>query len=373
MESVPGGRYDGNLGDIMQNERQIDRFLDVIFEFLYRRTDFYRLMKHENDSMGLPPGVARKHVMQAYMKYEHLAHGTENPATAKNEKKPAATDPSIDAPVAVESVVEVTTTTEVTDLPGSPSSSTSQPTERSCPTASSTSPAAGAGSSPRLNPDTGEVIADTACSSSRQKSHDTPPDTSLDTPAQRHNLNAADTYNGALRDNYAWSQTLKDIDLKVFVPPTVTKAKQLMVDIKNESIKVTLKGCPSDGQGGKVLVEGKLKEGIRGEETIWSLDPGNCVQINLEKRREVWWKGVLEDEPEIDQKAIDNTQYVHEMDEQSQTDYQRVMYDMERKRQGLPSSKEEETHNILRKAWNAEGSPFKGSEFDPSKINISAS
>lgn len=371
MENTPSGRYDGNLGDIMQNERQIDRFLDVVFEFLYRRSDFYRLMKHENDSMGLPPGVARKHVMQAFMKYERIAQGTENPACRPKEKKQATSEPSADVPVAVESVVEVTATTEVTDLPGSPScdpssSSTSPSAEGTCPTSTSTGPGAGAGG-PRLNPDTGEVIADTGCCTKGKTS------AAPDKPAQRHKLNVADTYNGASRDNYAWSQTLKDVDVKVFVPPTVTKAKQLSVDIRNDFIKIALKGNPSDGQGEKVLVEGKLKENIRGEETIWSLDPGNCVQLNFEKRREMWWKGVLEGEPEIDQKSIDNTQYVHEMDDDSQADYQRVMYDMERKRQGQPSSKEEETQNILRKAWNAEGSPFQGSEFDPSKINISAS
>lgn len=55
----------------------------------------------------------------------------------------------------------------------------------------------------------------------------------------RHKLNVADTYNGASRDNYAWSQTLKDVDVKVFVPPTVTKAKQLSVDIRSDFIKVS--------------------------------------------------------------------------------------------------------------------------------------
>ena len=28
---------------------------------------------------------------------------------------------------------------------------------------------------------------------------------------------------------------------------------------------------------------------------------------------------------------------------------------------------------MLKKAWDAEGSPFKGQEFDPSRFNVSAS
>lgn len=30
-------------------------------------------------------------------------------------------------------------------------------------------------------------------------------------------------------------------------------------------------------------------------------------------------------------------------------------------------------HSMLQKAWDVEGSPFKGQPFDPSKLNISAS
>ena len=35
--SAPIRNFDANLGDILQNVRQIDGFLDVVFEFLYRR------------------------------------------------------------------------------------------------------------------------------------------------------------------------------------------------------------------------------------------------------------------------------------------------------------------------------------------------
>jgi hypothetical protein len=40
------------------------------------------------------------------------------------------------------------------------------------------------------------------------------------------------------------------------------------------------------------------------------------------------------------------------------------------KRQGLPTTEEQEKLDILKKAWNAEGSPFKGTPFDPSKLNL---
>ena len=55
-------------------------------------------------------------------------------------------------------------------------------------------------------------------------------------------ISSADTYNGALRETYAWAQTLHDLDVKVFVPETLKKAKDLKVEIKEDSIKVTTLG-----------------------------------------------------------------------------------------------------------------------------------
>ena len=33
----------------------------------------------------------------------------------------------------------------------------------------------------------------------------------------------------------------------------------------------------------------------------------------------------------------------------------------------------QKAHDILKKAWNAEGSPFKGTPFDPSRVQIAGS
>ena len=49
---------------------------------------------------------------------------------------------------------------------------------------------------------------------------------------------------------------------------------------------------------------------------------------------------MVQGEPEIDNKSISNVQNVSDMDEDAQQDYQRVMFDMEQKRQGKPTIKE---------------------------------
>lgn len=49
----------------------------------------------------------------------------------------------------------------------------------------------------------------------------------------------------------------------------------------------------------------------------------------------------------------------------------KIMYEQQRKQMGLPTTEEESQQEMLKKAWNAEGSPFKGQPFDPSKFNLS--
>lgn len=58
------GVYDSALMGILQDCVKLPQFLDAIFSFLARRTDFYVLMEHEKAKMGFPPGVAESMVIQ---------------------------------------------------------------------------------------------------------------------------------------------------------------------------------------------------------------------------------------------------------------------------------------------------------------------
>lgn len=49
----------------------------------------------------------------------------------------------------------------------------------------------------------------------------------------------SDTYNGAALDDYKWSQTMTDVDVRVPVAPG-TKPKDVTVEIKNDHLKVLL-------------------------------------------------------------------------------------------------------------------------------------
>ena len=63
------GRFDDFFFGILQNCGQVEPFLDVVFSFLARRTDFFHIMYSRDDKMGFPTGVAEKMVLQ--VKYVH--------------------------------------------------------------------------------------------------------------------------------------------------------------------------------------------------------------------------------------------------------------------------------------------------------------
>lgn len=59
--------YDNALLGILQHVGNIQDFLQVYFGFLYRKTDFYRLLAAPADKMGFPPGVAEKMVLKVQL------------------------------------------------------------------------------------------------------------------------------------------------------------------------------------------------------------------------------------------------------------------------------------------------------------------
>ena len=62
-------QFDNILLGILQNCEQIEAFLETVFCFLARRTDFFRLMQSKGQKYGFPPGVAEAMVMKVLIKF----------------------------------------------------------------------------------------------------------------------------------------------------------------------------------------------------------------------------------------------------------------------------------------------------------------
>uniref|UniRef100_A0A3Q2WJU6 NudC domain containing 3 n=1 Tax=Haplochromis burtoni TaxID=8153 RepID=A0A3Q2WJU6_HAPBU len=318
--------YDNALLGILQHVGNIQDFLQVYFGFLYRKTDFYRLLSSPNDKMGFPPGVAEKMVLKTYKSFEKLAEHDRERAVSNLKKREETryVPPAVqELEVASEPCDETKQqSTEAVQMENSPSRSG----DVSAPAASGTS----------------------VCSQRQENFQSNP-----------------DSYNGAVRENYSWSQDYMDVEVRVFVPKTVVKGRQVSVSLQTSGVRV----CVRDGAEDKTLMEGEFTYKINTENSLWSLEPGHCV-LSLNKTSEVWWNAVLKGEKEIDINQINRERSMATVDEEEHAVLDRLTFDYHQKLQGKPQSHELKVHEMLKKGWDAEGSPFKGQDFDPSMFDI---
>uniref|UniRef100_A0A3Q4GDT1 NudC domain-containing protein 3 n=1 Tax=Neolamprologus brichardi TaxID=32507 RepID=A0A3Q4GDT1_NEOBR len=318
--------YDNALLGILQHVGNIQDFLQVYFGFLYRKTDFYRLLSSPNDKMGFPPGVAEKMVLKTFKLFEKLAEHDRERAVSNLKKREETryVPPAVqELEVASEPCDETKQqSTEAVQMENSPSRSG----DVSAPAASGTS----------------------VCSQSQENFQSNP-----------------DSYNGAVRENYSWSQDYMDVEVRVFVPKTVVKGRQVSVSLQTSGVRV----CVRDGAEEKTLMEGEFTYKINTENSLWSLEPGHCV-LSLNKTSEVWWNAVLKGEKEIDINQINRERSMASVDEEEHAVLDRLTFDYHQKLQGKPQSHELKVHEMLKKGWDAEGSPFKGQDFDPSMFDI---
>jgi len=93
---------------------------------------------------------------------------------------------------------------------------------------------------------------------------------------------SSDNYNGSSTDKYSWSQTIKDLDVKIPVSKSILKGKDLIVTIKTDSLQVRL-AAQADAPP---LVAGEFTFPVDKEESCWNLVPGETITIFLEKAKE---------------------------------------------------------------------------------------
>ncbi|KAM6178906.1 nudC domain-containing protein 3 [Rhynchocyon petersi] len=357
MEPGSAELYDQALLGILQHVGNIQEFLRVFFGFLYRKTDFYRLLRHPSDRMGFPPGAAQALVLQVFKTYDHMARQDdekrrkefEEKIRRKEEETKAIVAAAVEkepVPVSVQET-EIDSTTEVDGL---------QEMEKVPPKGTKCAVQEEAHSLEEA-----ELLGAVA---SAPEVHREPP--ALLKQQEQFQKNP-DSYNGAIRENYIWSQDYMDLEVKVPVPKYIVKGKQVSVDLCSDSIRVAV----LEGNGVHVLMEGKLTHKINTESSFWSLEPGKCVLVNLNKVGEYWWSAILEGEEHIDIDKINKERSMATVDEEEHAVLDRLTFDYHQKLQGKPQSHELKVHEMLKKGWDAEGSPFRGQRFDPAMFNIS--
>lgn len=175
-------RFDGMLMEILQDRKTIAGFLDAMFGFLSRNTDFYYEQKSKDDKIGFPPGMKEQIVLKVLQKFD--------------PKYRYATDTMEVAPAIQE--VEVRTTEEL------PNEKDSEMKEL-----------------PSVEkPQSTPVAAETKFFSSNE------------------------FHNGASFDSYCWSQSSTEIELHIRLPENHKSSKHIAIQIEAAHIKVTSKLNP---------------------------------------------------------------------------------------------------------------------------------
>ncbi|XP_044293306.1 nudC domain-containing protein 3 [Varanus komodoensis] len=346
--------YDQALLGILQHVGNVQEFLNILFGFLYRKTDFYRLLLQPTDRLGFPPGVAKTMTLKAFKTFEHLAHQDEDrrqhemeEKLRKREKDLAVAGEKMKVPAVAEEV-EVNSAVEHDSALDNAKAAESQ--EAVVAEEQVDAQATNAVVEPSV-PVAAPLEAQPAELPRKQEQFQANPD----------------SYNGAVRENYVWSQDYSDVEIKVPVPKHIRKGRQVSVDIGSNSIHVAV----VEGNGYRVLMEGTLTHKINTENSVWSMEPGKCILINLSKVGEYWWSAILEGEEQIDIDKINKERSMATVDEEEHAVLDRLSFDYHQKLQGKPQSHEMKVHEMLKKGWDAEGSPFRGQKFDPSMFNIS--
>ncbi|XP_067879081.1 nudC domain-containing protein 3 [Heterodontus francisci] len=345
--------YDQALLGILQHVGKIENFMEVFFGFLYRKTDFFRLMVLREDKLGFPPGVAEKLAVRAFKKFERYSIQDNERRVKELEEKlknRKMEENKLCVPPPGQEV-EVESTAE--EQPETEAAATAEQNTTSIERRDREMPADLQQSAAVDEPLEGTAAAPIV---KREQSE----------PSKKCEENS-DSYNGAVRDKYTWSQDYTDLEVKVPVSKAIVKGRQVSVDIQSNWLRVAV----FEGGSERAIVDGKLMHKINTENSMWSLEPGCCILINLNKNGEYWWNAILEGEETIDIDKINKERSMATVDEEEHAVLDRLTFDYHQKMQGKPQSHERKVHEMLKKGWDAEGSPFKGQTFDPSLFNIS--
>ena len=144
---------------------------------------------------------------------------------------------------------------------------------------------------------------------------------------------------------------------------------QVLVDIKKQYLIVKIRE-PENNEF-KTLIDGELHKEIKVSESMWSLESKKSITITLTKVQKFWWTNLVSGEEAIDIQKIAAERPMEDVKGEEKAVIDKLQFDERQKRLGLPQSHEVKVHEMLKKGWNSEGSPFKGQEFDPKMFNIS--
>ncbi|KAF8116827.1 hypothetical protein N665_0014s0089 [Sinapis alba] len=178
-------------------------------------------------------------------------------------------------------------------------------------------------------------------------------------PKQEASPIAPNKGNGYDLENYSWVQTLQEVTVNIPVP-TGTKARSVVYEIKKNRLKLGLKGQDP-------IIDGELYRSVKPDDCYWNIEDQKMISILLTKQDQMeWWKCCVKGEPEIDtQKVEPENSKLADLDPETRSTVEKMMFDQRQKQMGLPTSDELQKQDILKKFM----SQHPEMDFSNAKIN----